>query len=305
MKASEVIESYVHDVAAYLPRKSRNDVAFELRALLNDELTAKAQAAGRAPDKAMVMEMLAGHGRPADVASRYHQRPALIDATDTHHFVIWTLAGAVVISVLSALSPTKHDESDIFLKWLGALVIVFAIMGWIRRKKPKGKLYWKPNRSWDMYRTHRWLNVLLALLSFIPFTMYAMPRAFADTVFFGVISTDGLELNAAFVGSLLRYATMTGLGLQIAIYFVIAIDGRWRRWTRIVSILTMLGVGMLSSAHMGQAQQQLVFISAKANEVSIPFFGLVSAMMILGSLYEMYREWSRISPAPAPEAVAV
>ena len=55
MNANDVIESYVRDVGYCLPRGKRNDVAFELRALLGDELAAKAQAAGRAPDKAMVM----------------------------------------------------------------------------------------------------------------------------------------------------------------------------------------------------------------------------------------------------------
>ena len=34
MTADDVIQSYVTDVALKLPRASRNDVAFELRALL-------------------------------------------------------------------------------------------------------------------------------------------------------------------------------------------------------------------------------------------------------------------------------
>ena len=88
MNANDVIDSYVRDVARYLPREKRNDVAFELRALLGDELAAKAQAAGRAPDKPMAMELLKGFGRPAEAAGRYHQRAALIDPTDTHHFLI-------------------------------------------------------------------------------------------------------------------------------------------------------------------------------------------------------------------------
>lgn len=51
MTADDVIQFYVRDVASYLPRKKRNDVAFELRALLQDELAAKASAQGRAPDE--------------------------------------------------------------------------------------------------------------------------------------------------------------------------------------------------------------------------------------------------------------
>ena len=47
MNANDVIESYVTEVAVKLPRKQRNDVAFELRALINEELQGRAEAAGR------------------------------------------------------------------------------------------------------------------------------------------------------------------------------------------------------------------------------------------------------------------
>ena len=89
MTAGDVIESYVRDVAGYLPRTKRNDVAFELRTLLQDELAAKAAAQGRAPDKAMAMDLLAGFGRPAEAAARYQPRAPLIDPADNHNFLIW------------------------------------------------------------------------------------------------------------------------------------------------------------------------------------------------------------------------
>ena len=38
MNANDVIECYVNEVAVQLPRAQRNDVAFELRALLQEEL---------------------------------------------------------------------------------------------------------------------------------------------------------------------------------------------------------------------------------------------------------------------------
>ncbi|HBN52615.1 MAG TPA: hypothetical protein DD456_00830, partial [Stenotrophomonas sp.] len=99
MNVDEVVESYVRDVAGCLPRARRNDVAFELRALLDEELAARARAAGRAPDKAMAMALLREFGRPSEAAQRYHDRPALIDAADTHHFLIWAVGGAVVFAV--------------------------------------------------------------------------------------------------------------------------------------------------------------------------------------------------------------
>ena len=75
MNANDVIESYVTDVALQLPRKQRNDVAFELRALINEGLQDKAEETGRAIDAAMATEFLNAFGHPEAVAARY--RPAL------------------------------------------------------------------------------------------------------------------------------------------------------------------------------------------------------------------------------------
>ena len=58
MKANDVIEAYVTDVAAHLPRSQRNDVAYELRALLNEELADKAESAGRAADEELATALV-------------------------------------------------------------------------------------------------------------------------------------------------------------------------------------------------------------------------------------------------------
>ena len=79
MNANDLIESYVIDVAVQLPRKQRNDVAFELRALLNEGLQDKAEAAGRHVDATMATEFLRAFGRPADVAARYRPTLTIID----------------------------------------------------------------------------------------------------------------------------------------------------------------------------------------------------------------------------------
>ncbi len=39
MHATEVIETYIDDTVRLLPRRQRDDVATELRSLLNEELT--------------------------------------------------------------------------------------------------------------------------------------------------------------------------------------------------------------------------------------------------------------------------
>ena len=47
MHATEVIEAYIDDTVRLLPRHQRDDVAAELRSLLNEELNARTRDSGR------------------------------------------------------------------------------------------------------------------------------------------------------------------------------------------------------------------------------------------------------------------
>ncbi len=306
MNANDVIESYVRDVARYLPRGKRNDVAFELRALLGDELAAKAQAAGRTPDKAMVMEFLKGFGRPAEVAGRYFQRPAVIDPTDTHHFLIWTLAAAVTVSVMSRMSRAGAiSGSGLFLQCLGALVVVFAVMGWWRRRHP-GALGWRPKRGPDWMPRGLAVPAMTATLIF-PVFMYAAPQTFVRVVFLGTLPTSGVELTEAFSQSGLRGATMTLLVLLAVMYAAIVVQGGNRPWIGWLSVVLHGSLGLLLVAHAAPPEALPgretvpVFQSAGSNTVAMPIFGAVGAMLVLCALYDAYREWWRVSPAPALE----
>lgn len=300
MNAHEVIESYVRDVGRYLPRGKRNDVAFELRALLGEELAAKAKSESRAPDRSMAMALLNGFGRPAEVAGRYHKRPAVIDPADTHHFLIWSLAGAVSIAVLAGMSQDSGwDSGDLLLRWLGALVIVFGLIGWWRRHHPEA-MRWKPKHG------HDWMPRGLAALAFVSTLvfqvfLYAAPQTFVRVMFLGAIPADGVELADAFARSPHRAATMATLILLAGMYAATIVHGGWRPWSNRASIVLYAALGLLLGAHGGLARQGLVFASPKANEVSAPIFGLVGALALLSAFYGMYKEWARITPAPALE----
>ena len=304
MNANEVIESYVRDVARCLPRRKRNDVAFELRALLGDELAAKAEAEGRAPDRAMAMELLRRFGRPAEAAGRYHQRPAVVDSSDTHHFLIWALAGAVAISVFWSVSPADHvSGGGLFLQWLGVLVILFGVAGWWRRRSPDA-LRWRPKRSPDT--TPRALAALAVVGTLVfPVFMYAAPQTFVQIAFLGMLETGGLELTDAFRQSWQRAATLALLIAMAGTHVAVLVLGGRRRWTSIADISLYSVLGLLLVAHAAPMAAWpgkdtfSVFESAKENDVAMPIFGLVGAFMILCAIYELYREWTRISPAPA------
>lgn len=160
MNANEVIESYVTDVAVHLPRKLRNDVAFELRALLDEELQARAEGAGRAADEAMALEFLQSFGRPVDVAARYRPTLTIIDPADGHAFLRASAIGLAIlwsIGLLAFLRQPIHSGWDLLsalgrwwgatlitsLWWPGLLAVSFGMAAWTRRRWPQ-TAEWKP-----------------------------------------------------------------------------------------------------------------------------------------------------------------
>ena len=309
MDINEVIDSYVRDVAACLPRTKRNDVAYELRALLDEELAGRAQATGHPPDRKMVMALLADFGRPAEAAQAYHARPPVIAPADTHHFLIWALGGAVVLVLHERLSAPGIDLGGLFLQWLGVLLLFFALADWLRRRR-SGGFRWKPTHGPD------WMPRGLSLLSLVafvvfPLSMYAAPVAFAGWLLPDAVRVDGVALSAEFAGSWQRMATfalLVAMALQFAIGLVL---GRLPVWLRRVGVALNLGLGVMFIAHaspmtaFGGGPSFEVFALAHANTVATPVFLAVGGMMLLFGLYYGYREWACIRPAPAPRGDAV
>jgi hypothetical protein len=146
MEAPEVIESYVDDVARRLPRKLRNDVGLELRALLGDQLRAAAAQAARDPDERLAIDLVQRFGRPADVASRY--RPRGFDLIEPEYAPLFVKLAVVCVGLQWAFTlPAVFDSRTTLgawwvswglgaLAWPGALLLWFAAAAWVRRASP-------------------------------------------------------------------------------------------------------------------------------------------------------------------------
>jgi len=167
MDANEVVECYVTDVAVQLPRRLRNDVAFELRALIGEGLQDRAEAAGRPVDAPMAMEFLQAFGRPEDVAARYRPTLTLIDPADGHAFVRATVIGLLVIwgagLLLLLQQPVEAGIGSLSawgqwwtrtvvasLWWPGMLLAGFAGSSWLRMRFPQSAA-WKPRPGDRIY----------------------------------------------------------------------------------------------------------------------------------------------------------
>jgi hypothetical protein len=161
MNADEVIAAYIHDVAVRLPRRQRNDVAFELGALLHEQLQDRADAEGRLADAAMATALVRAFGDPRTVAARYQPALTVIDPVDGRGFMRATLIGLALLwplGLLDALQKSNEAGTGLLtalghwwagtvvasLWWPGLLVVGFALAAWARRRWPQKASTWKP-----------------------------------------------------------------------------------------------------------------------------------------------------------------
>jgi hypothetical protein len=238
MTADELIDSYVAAVVMLLPRKQRRDVAQELRALLREE--ADAAAGGQASREQAARELLAGFGRPADVAARYGSPATLIDPADTRRFLTLAIAGAALIpfgAVLSeltghaglrrALALGAEKAVPGVLAWVGLLVAGFAVAAWARRRGPDAG--WKP-RPLPTDRVSR-PGRAAAIIFFALGTLVLTDPAWLIRTVSGGHATPAAYQAFAYDEGFLRLRGPVVLALMIAGLLILAAlvwQGRWR-----------------------------------------------------------------------------
>ena len=239
MHATEVIETYIDDTVRLLPRRQRDDVATELRSLLNEELHARAQESGRPPDESLALSLVRDYGHPNEVAARYQPPWAIIDPADSTSFMRAAIIGAAALVLLGAISkrlPSLPGTADNLVKigilvWLGLLVVAFGAKNWIRRRWPATVL-WEPR---DRDRANRVGTAVVVPIATFFVVLYGAPTWVLDQISGGRFDTSWTAYTADF--QRLRLPCFIGLmvGLLALLSFV-AIQGRWRRLTRRINI---------------------------------------------------------------------
>lgn len=244
MNAEQLIEAYVADVAANLPRRQRNDVAFELRALLAEELGARAADSGRPADAETAMALLRGFGRPADVAARYRPTLTVIDPADGPAFLRASLVGLAVIWIAGLLVQLRapiQGPGDLLTAlghwwggtvlpsfwWPGVLVAGYAAAAWVRRRWPQAA-EWKP-RDAHLGAANRNALVLVVVGIVCGVVLLVEPRLLLDVLLAGRASPEAyaaLSYTEAFRGRQALWLFI-GLLLHAALLVPVIATGRW------------------------------------------------------------------------------
>jgi hypothetical protein len=312
MNAKDLIETYVTEVAVHLPRKQRNDVAFELRALLHEELQAKAEATGRGADAAMATELLQAFGRPGEVAARYRPTLTIIDPADGRMFLRATVIGLAAIwflGLLARLQQPVHSGSDLLLTvshwwywllgtviqslwWPGVLVVGFGLSAWARRRRPL-TAGWKP-RPGDRIQGGRAVLVLGIVGILCGVYVLLEPRWVLDFFWGGQAAPAAYEALTYTDTFRARQAPwiLLLLLLQIPLYLAVVARGRWSDSLRRLEN----GLSLAQSAALTWTVLDGPVFRAPASDRTVKFVLVAIAVSTLVGF--AIRQFRRIRPSP-------
>jgi hypothetical protein len=308
MTPDEVIDCYVADVARHLPGSKRNDVAYELGALLREELRGRAGDLGRLPDEAMALDLLQGFGHPAEVADRY--RPpgvTFIKPSESRMFAALSLGGVALqwaVSLPVAFADQPGEDRLILLGrwwvsyglaalwWPGFLVVIAMIAAWISQSA-KVTAPWRP-RAVDRNSINRAAWILgiaaagagTAFLVMLPWAIDNVPNPnLAAALKF---DPDFLEERGPLV-----LAFMLG---HIALYVMLVIEGRWRRLTRWLDIAISLAIAAILVWFIASGP---IFEAAPADQTTKAALAFLVLIILLDVGFKMWRQFARIRPPQA------
>ena len=305
MNPDALIESYVGDVVRHLPRSQRNDVGFELRSLLREELDGRAADAGRDADSAMTLELLSAFGRPADVADRY--RPAgftVIRASEAPRFALVAIGGVVVQWVLSLIEvftqpSTLEWPSRLGAWWLswglgsfwfpGFLITLTLIAAFVTsRREASGE--WMPTRVVirDRDLVRRPVLVLYIALGVVGASIVSTLPVWSKQLSAPLV--EAFTLDADFLSWRAPWVLVLWAAL-LAVAIAALVIGRWSVLARRLSLtLNLSWIALLTWWIVGGP----IFVSDYADEVTKFSLVIVAAFCVIDVVVTLVRLTRRI-----------
>jgi hypothetical protein len=303
-----LIEAYVTDVMKRLPRRQRNDVGFELRALLGEELRGRAGDAGRLPDEAMTLELLGGFGHPDEVAARYHPPGVpIIPPSQTRAFAWASFIGIALQWASSLPLAVASGEPNWIgrwwvtgglgaLWWPGFLVVVTMIAAFIRQRWPAASTAWKP-KVIDPDHVNRPLYLLGMAGALAGIGFWVLLASWAMTTTSDSVIAKVFEFDAGFLAT---RAPMIALywTLGLVLLAVVTFEGRWRSLTRKLNLALEIACCVMLAWLLIAGP---VFVSPATDDgVKVGFAALL--VMLLGKL--VWTAWRPRSRIKAPHGIA-
>jgi hypothetical protein len=310
MTAGDVIESYITDVAVQLPRKQRNDVAFELRELLNEELQGEAEATGRTVDAALATRLLREFGRPKEVAARYRPTLTIIDPADGPKFLRATVIGLVILWCLGlavALQQPIDSASDLLQAlgqwwgstvlpspwWPGLLVVWFGMDAWARRRWPQAS-EWKP-RAGNRIRGGRAAMVMGLIGILCGLFVLLDPRWVLDFFWGGRAAPAAYEALTYTDTFLRRQAPflLVLLLLNIPLFITVIVRGSWSTFLRHLEMALALAT---CAVMVWTVVNGPIFMASSGDRTAKFLMVLIVVFSLLAIGIELYRS---VRPAPS------
>ena len=252
MTQDTLIDRYVHEVGAHLPRRNRSDVQLELRSSLQDALTERGLDAGKAEDQDGVAALLREFGHPEEFAARYHPEQHLVGPVAFPAFRLSYGIAAVVVSILFLIGLVlRVNRGEFSLEWwgsfmgnyvetmllnLGIVAFVFYLLEGLNVIKPS-----KPTANWDPHklpgikdadrisRTEVLVGIFFTIAALLVFNF--MPH------WIGIVGwhDDGFGVVPVLAESFLAYVPwLSALWLgELALKSVLYRAGRWTRGLRL------------------------------------------------------------------------
>ncbi|MCW5878107.1 MAG: hypothetical protein KIS80_04495 [Anaerolineales bacterium] len=305
MNDQNLLERYIHEVGAHLPRRSRPDVQLELRSLLLDELAARGLEADNPADAAGVAELLKEYGHPEELAARYHTEQFLISPLAFPAFRLsYGIAAAVVTVVflvglglrlnqggldLTELAGFLGSYIETMLLNFGVVAFVFYLLeglGWI--KPAKTGAGWDPHKLpavKDPDRINR-----TELLVGIFFTIAALLVFNFVPHWIGIVSwhDDGIGVVPILSDQFLTYVPwLSALWVsEVALKALVYRAGRWTRRLRLAEFaLSLASIYVLYTIVQNAVIAKLAIVDGIAKFALWILLGIA----LLESGWQLYR----------------
>ncbi len=310
MKASNMIRYYITDVTNRLPRNIRDDVGFELGALLQEQLQEKIANHPDSDEAEQTREMLQAFGHPHEVAARYRPPIEIIDPVDSHSFVFASIAGIIVLwiaglaDVLKDSAGTDREFLTLLSEWWlgtglaafwwpGFLVVFFAIAFRVRKRWPQVRI-WQARKIIvkDPDQINRAGLITVVLFYAIGLAVLISPASLLDFIFGGRAAPEAYQA-LSYAPEFYPVRAIWLFGLLVAgllVLIVLIIHGRWSPTLRRIDMLLAVAVSVVLVWNSAAGN---IFATTATDQFVKVIIGLIVFFTLLDKGMALYRELQR------------